>query len=304
MHRSPSHTDRHHEPTEPGEAAEAAPGDDDPDRRRPSPTGREPDRLGVTGSQVAGSVLASVSAAVVASYFGVTGTIVGAALVSIVATVGSAAYGLGIRRTRDRLQQLQALRLTDHLPGIRADDPGTSVPSRTSLGPAAGASDTAVGATAGAAARGGVDRRPRPALLARLAHHRWSLAAGLGLVLVLTFGAISLAELVSDRPLSGASSDGRTTIGALVSGEGGGSDPSAPASTTTSTTTAPDAAGSTPPTATDDGDEADDRTSSTTEAPATTTTTAPTPTTAPPTTAAPAPPAPSEAPVDGSAATP
>ena len=98
MHRSPSHTDRHHEPTE---TAEAAPGDDDPDRRRPSPTGREPDRLGVTGSQVAGSVLASVSAAVVASYFGVTGTIVGAARVSIVATVGSAAYGLGLRRTRD-----------------------------------------------------------------------------------------------------------------------------------------------------------------------------------------------------------
>jgi hypothetical protein len=61
-------------------------------------------RIGVSGSQVAASVLASTSAAVVASVFGVAGTVIGAAVVSVVATVGTAAYGLGIRRTRARLQ--------------------------------------------------------------------------------------------------------------------------------------------------------------------------------------------------------
>ena len=81
-------------------------------------------------------MLASTSAAVVASFFGVAGTIVGAALVSIVATVGTAAYSLGIRRTRSRLQQVQALRLgragsagAGTGPSPAADDPSLTSPS-------------------------------------------------------------------------------------------------------------------------------------------------------------------------------
>lgn len=56
-------------------------------------------RLGVTPAQVAGSALAAVSGAVFASWAGTTGTIIGAALGSVIATVGSAAYTWWLRRT-------------------------------------------------------------------------------------------------------------------------------------------------------------------------------------------------------------
>lgn len=298
MSPSTSQTDNHRR----SERGSATGGDRRPDQVRagPSPTaGPEPDRLGVTGSQVAGSVLASVSAAIVASVFGVTGTIVGAGVVSVVATVGSAAYGLGIRRTRHRLQQVQAMRLTDRLTGIRAADPGAVVGDDAGTAgepsPTAGRTDGGPGEATAAGARpadGGA--RARPAVVARLAGHRWSLAAGLGLVLLLTVGSISLAELVTDRPLSGASSGGRTSIGALVSGDGDRSDHGTSSSTTTSTTTAPGRAGPAP-TTTPEGPDGESTAS--TEAPSTTTTTtAPTTTTTPPTTVAPEPPPPADAP--------
>lgn len=66
-------------------------------------------RLGVSGTQVASSVLASVSAAVVTSLFGLAGTIVGAAVVGLVVSLGNAAYNVCIRRTTARMQQLQSL---------------------------------------------------------------------------------------------------------------------------------------------------------------------------------------------------
>jgi hypothetical protein len=66
-----------------------------------------PARLGVSGTQVVAGVLASVSATVVTSFFGVGGTVAGAAVVGLVVTVGNAAYSLGIRRTTARVQQLQ-----------------------------------------------------------------------------------------------------------------------------------------------------------------------------------------------------
>lgn len=54
--------------------------------------------LGITPAQVAGSALASVSGAFLASWLGVAGTLIGAALLSIVATIGSAAYTYSLRR--------------------------------------------------------------------------------------------------------------------------------------------------------------------------------------------------------------
>ena len=56
-------------------------------------------RLGLSPAQVTGSALAAMSGAFLASWFGTTGTLVGAAVGSVVATVGAAIYTHSLRRT-------------------------------------------------------------------------------------------------------------------------------------------------------------------------------------------------------------
>ena len=182
------------EPAEPvPEAAAADPGDGV--------------RLEVSGTQVAASVLASVSAAVVASFFGVAGTIIGAGVVSVVATIGSAAYSLGIRRTKHRLHKLQTLRITRPLPSVRTEDgkPGPAVPVATDPEP--------VGTT---------DPEDAAGWRGWLAERRWGVAAGVALVFVISLASVTLLELVGDRTLGNESSgSARTSIGALLFGDGG-----------------------------------------------------------------------------------
>jgi hypothetical protein len=242
------------------------------------------DRMGVSGSQVAASVLASTSAAVVASFFGVAGTIIGAAVVSVIATIGTAAYGLGIRRTKDRLQTLQATRQgrpVGRLTGSTGvTDADTSAPRPSPDSTPDTAESPAVGAPTGDRSRWRL-----------LAHHRWSLAGAAVLVLVLSLGAVSLIEVATDGPLSGGSASGRTSIGAVFrSGDGqtddgdqldGGSGASTTTSTTTGGAPAPAPAGSDAPdrgqTTTTEGGRETSTTSTT--APTTTSTIRPTPST-------------------------
>lgn len=54
--------------------------------------------LGISATQVAGSALAAVSAAVSGSWLGVNGTLIGAAVASIVGTIGSAMYTYSLQR--------------------------------------------------------------------------------------------------------------------------------------------------------------------------------------------------------------
>lgn len=257
-----------------------------------------PDRMGVSGSQVAASVLASTSAAVVASFFGVAGTVIGAAVVSVVATVGTAAYGLGIRRTKARLVQVQALRLgrTEAGQEAAASRVDEGVPDAADPEPAA--ADPVMPE----AAVDAVDAGPT-GWWHGFARHRWSLAAGVALVLVLSLGAVSLLEVVTDGPLAGGTSGGRTSIGALFRGDdddggesddgGSGGQPPAttvPAEGAPAPTTEPGAGASTTTTeagratTTTTPERSASTTTSTTAPPSTTTTTAPsTPsTTAPP----------------------
>jgi hypothetical protein len=65
-----------------------------------------PTRLGLSAAQILGGGLAAASAAFVASYFGVAGTVLGAAVMSVVATVGTALYAHWAQRTANRLTQL------------------------------------------------------------------------------------------------------------------------------------------------------------------------------------------------------
>jgi hypothetical protein len=61
-------------------------------------------RLNLTTSQVAASALAACCASIVASYLGVAGTVIGAAVGSVVATTGAAVYGHLFRRGSARLR--------------------------------------------------------------------------------------------------------------------------------------------------------------------------------------------------------
>lgn len=174
-----------------------------PDDPAPEPDER---RLGVSGTQVATSGLASVSAAFVASLFGVAGTIVGAAVVSVVATVGTAVYGRGIRRTTARLQQVQRLTATRGVGGAGRH--------------AADGSDAGAGPGAG----GPVELEVPPAgpgWWRRLSRRHLGLAGGVAAVLALSVGAVSLIELAGGQPLSGEASGGSTSVGALLPGGGG-----------------------------------------------------------------------------------
>lgn len=70
----------------------------------PDDEGRE--RFSLSVAQVSASSLAAMSAAVVCSFFGVAGTVIGTAITSLVATVGGALYSYSFRRTQARLRRL------------------------------------------------------------------------------------------------------------------------------------------------------------------------------------------------------
>jgi hypothetical protein len=64
------------------------------------------ERIQLSLAQILASSAAAASAAVLCSFFGVAGTVIGTAVASVLATVGSAVYGYSLRRTRARLRRL------------------------------------------------------------------------------------------------------------------------------------------------------------------------------------------------------
>lgn len=64
------------------------------------------EQLHISLSQAAASSAAAVSAAVLCSLFGVAGTIIGTAIASVLATIGTAVYVHSLRRTKVRLRRL------------------------------------------------------------------------------------------------------------------------------------------------------------------------------------------------------
>jgi hypothetical protein len=90
------------------------PGPADPASRRP--------RLDLSIAQTVGGSLAAATAAAIGSRLGVVGTLTGAALVSVVASVAGALYTNSLRRTGHRVSS--ALRT------VRGGRPGTGTPLR------------------------------------------------------------------------------------------------------------------------------------------------------------------------------
>ncbi|MBJ7597403.1 MAG: hypothetical protein DLM67_05850 [Candidatus Nephthysia bennettiae] len=82
--------------------------------------------------QLIAGCLAAITAAVLASFFGVAGTVIGTALGSIVGTAGTALYSHSIRKTQARIRAIQA---HEQLTGLR-HQPVEARPGQASAEPA------------------------------------------------------------------------------------------------------------------------------------------------------------------------
>lgn len=183
-----------------------------------APSTERPARPTLSPLQVVGSALAAATSAVVASFFGVAGTVIGAALASVVTTVSATLYSNSLRKTNDRLRDLSG-RFAAQRPGVPA--PRTRAEPATRDLPAS------------------LSPRRAPA---RSRKFYVRLAAGAAAVFVAAMVIVTGIELIGQRPVSamvtGASSTG-TTVGDLTSAGSPKAAPASPAPGTNTPTTAP-----------------------------------------------------------------
>ncbi|UNM11738.1 hypothetical protein J4032_09440 [Streptomyces formicae] len=147
-------------------------------------------RLDLSVTQVAGSALAAVAAAVLASQLGVYGTIIGAGVVSIVATCGGPVLQQLFRRTGQQLRD-----------ATKSSGPAARAPQEAST-----EGEFGEATTYGTRIRG----RKRSVIAAAV-------------VFAVAMAGITAYELASGRDLSGGTG---TTVGSVVRGGGGGGDSS------------------------------------------------------------------------------
>ncbi|MFH9709544.1 hypothetical protein ACH4MW_32490 [Streptomyces luteogriseus] len=156
----------------------------------PSEQGTEgPKRIDLNVPQVAGGAVAAVLAAKLASYFGVYGTILGAGVVSVVATCGGTLFQHFFKRTGEQIRD------------------ATAVAARPATGTAGQAPSRPGEFTEGTVYRARARGRKRPVLAAVA-------------VFGLTMAGITTYELVSGHNLSGGRS---TTVGDAFSRGGASS---------------------------------------------------------------------------------
>ncbi|GIF17970.1 hypothetical protein BJ973_009066 [Actinoplanes tereljensis] len=167
-----------------------------------------PDRMwsGIDIPKTIAGVLAAVSAAVIGSFLGVAGTLVGAAVASLIGSVGTEIYHRSIDRGRKKIQG-------------------------TFLAPAAVGTPPVE-----AAAEDKPSEPPAPSSI------RWKRVAMVaGALFVLAMGTLTAAELVSGKSIAdatGGSSGRSTTVGSVFSGKSDKSDKT-PATTESTAPTSP-----------------------------------------------------------------
>lgn len=265
-------------------------------------------RFEISATQVVGGALAAAGAATAASLLGVYGTVIGSAVMSVIATVGAALYGHSVERGKQTIERVRYHRTTGKMQRLNGDgvpvqedresttDPENEITQDLSDTPteqlaadesAGGSADTAdtEAETAG------------PSLGERLRALNWrTVSVTAAVVLVLGLGTVTLAELAMGQSMSsalGGGDGGKHNVSVVRAFTGGGatggrghphtSGPSATssdASPTASTSSAEESPTSAPDTTTETA------TTQSTEEP---TTTEPTtaPTTAPPSTSEP-----------------
>ncbi|MFE3327316.1 hypothetical protein [Streptomyces sp. NPDC059176] len=148
-------------------------------------------RLDLSVAQVAGSALAAIAAAVLASQLGVYGTIVGAGVVSVVATCGGSVFQHLFRRTGEQIR----------------DAAGQPRPGSRRVGAGSGQGRPAHGEFGAATTHGTRVRGWK----------RSALAASV--VFAVAMAGITAYELAVGRELGGGAG---TTVGSAVRGGGGG----------------------------------------------------------------------------------
>ncbi len=225
---------------------------------------------GLDAAKVIAGTLAAVSAAVLASTLGVAGTLVGAAIASLVGTVGQELYAQSLKRGYRKLRDPRGRRTSasaatpSTVPAADAGSPGTTSTSTTDLRSTGARVDTpAIGV---AHVPTGVQRpsgRPR--------WRRIALAAVAAFAFAML--AVSAFELLSGRALAGMMGDdgaGTTTISSVVDGRGDSGVTPAP-TTSPSTDAETEESTQAPTTAPTDADETpvptDTPTTAPTEAP-------------------------------------
>jgi len=158
--------------------------------------------LDLKPAQIAAGALAAVTAAFLGSQLNVAGTIAGAAVASVISTIGSALYQSSIERTRESVRRVGSKAWV-----VKPVDGGTASEAETAAGTTVeAAAETAAGATAETE----VDTEDKTSKI-----RRWpKVAAGAVLVFVLGMLAVTGVEWVRGAPLSGGS--GGTSLGAVV----------------------------------------------------------------------------------------
>lgn len=96
-------------------------------RRQP---GQQQPAIGISVAQIVAGALASVTAAVIASYFGIGGTLIGAAITSVVATVGGALYKLSLESAQARVVRVTRNPRTGELTREVTQEPIPTRPTR------------------------------------------------------------------------------------------------------------------------------------------------------------------------------
>ncbi|WP_395573477.1 hypothetical protein [Streptomyces sp. BK79] len=169
-------------------------------------------RIDLSVPQVAGSALAAVVAAKLASSFGVYGTILGAGLISVVATCGGSVLQHFFSRTGEQLRVKRTVESartggrTETAP-LPAGGPHGPAPARAQTSASASARTSASASASGEFTEGTVYR-------ARTTGWKRPVVAA-ALVFGVTMAGITAYELASGESLSGGRS---TTVGSAVSG--------------------------------------------------------------------------------------
>ena len=211
----------------------------------------QPKGLQLSATQVAAGALASVSSAVVASFFGLAGTLIGAALASVISTVSAALYSSSLRKTNEKLRTARSQLTGRQSPVVE-----------TTVAPAAPATPATQVLPAHLDPRRAPARRPRP---------RWTkVAVYAAAVFAIAMGVITGIELIGQKPVSalvgGTQTSQETTIGAITNASSSSDvqqeeEPSSPSTSTT----APATETSAPTTGSDEestsSDEGEDETS-------------------------------------------
>ncbi|SET35836.1 hypothetical protein [Geodermatophilus poikilotrophus] len=205
----------------------------------------KPQGAQLSATQVAAGALAAVSSAVVASFFGLAGTLIGAALASVISTVSAALYSNSLQKTNEKLRRARG-QLTARQPAVEEAEVAPAAPATRVL-PAH------------------LDPRRAPA---RRSRPRWTrVAVYAAAVFVMAMGIVTGIELVGQKPVSalvgGTETSRTTTLGEITTASSSSEQQDDDDSTPSSPTTTAPATGTSAPapdsdTGTDEGSTSED----------------------------------------------